>query len=144
MVVATPADLLALAKAESLLHPFRKPPLRLRFASMAADETAAWQARLDHYAGQCGCAEATVGIAAYILASVICMVTLASRGGHSLAFQVGPFLAYACVFCAGLVASALVGKLIGLAIAARGFERACRALASRLGEPEAVLFATAS
>lgn len=132
LIIRTEADLLALTRPHSLLHPFRRPAAQIDFPQLAGEENVAWGQRLEYLRQQCGCRASVMGLGAFTAASFVYVLVAALRtnpGGepdyHAMLFD------GALVF-GGLILSALIGKFVGLSVAALRFRRACRAILARI------------
>ena len=134
--VRTEADLLQLMRSESALHPFRKPPIRLDIPTLNRAEAAAWQLRLEELRQHCGCTSGAVFLGAFLLANLAYVLGSAVRPGFSLPATTKDLWLTGIIFLAGLIISALFGKLLGLSVSAFRFRRTCRALQSRLHAAE--------
>lgn len=132
MVIRTEADLVALMRPESLRHPFRKPPILLAFPEMRTDETAVWAYRLENLRLECGCRAAAIGLGVFTLASLAYVLVAALQTSAAIEPDYPRILFNGSLLVVGLVLSALFGKFIGLALAARRFDRTCRELLNRL------------
>jgi hypothetical protein len=132
MLIRTEADLLALMRPQSLLHPFRKPPVLLAIPQVPADENAAWADRLEYLRQECGCTAAVIGLGVFTLASFACVLAAALQTNPGIEPDYQVILFNAAWLVAGVILSALFGKLVGLTLAALRFRRTCRALLARL------------
>jgi hypothetical protein len=132
VLVRTEADLLALMRPESLLHPFRKPPVLIGMPRLSAAENAAWGRRLEYFRQQCGCTAALMGLGAFTLASLAYVVEAALDASPPIKPGCLPIIIGSTLLFAGLIASTLLGKFAGLSLAAIRFRQTCRALQTRL------------
>ncbi|WP_315835790.1 hypothetical protein [Bradyrhizobium prioriisuperbiae] len=132
LLIRTEAELLALMRPESLRHPFRKPPILLRLPQLADDDNVAWSRHLDDLAGQCGCTAALIGLGVFTSVTVLYVVITALQVPPGNGTDIRTLLLNGGLFLAGLILSTLIGKLIGLSIAARHFRRSCRIIQGRL------------
>jgi len=129
-VVRTEADLQKLLQPEQLLHPFRKPQALIRVPGLLQSEAADWEKRLESFRQQCGCTAGAVAIGAFAVASVAYALRTGSIATDNLPSN--SILLRAGVFVAGLVLSAVFGKLLGLSVAFLGYRRTCFQLMKRL------------
>lgn len=120
-------------RPESLVHPFRKPPFRIGIPQLSVRENAAWENRLQELSSQCGCTAGTVGLTLFVLASLAYLLWIASRATADVPLHAGSSTALGGLFLAGLIGSALLGKLIGLTFAMLRFRQTCRRLLVHLG-----------
>ena len=132
MLIRTETDLLALMRPQSLLHPFRKPPALFDIPQLAADENAAWGHRLEYFRQQCGCAATVIGLGVFTLASLAYVLPAALQTNPGIEPEYQAILFNGALLVAGVVLSALTGKLIGLTLSALRFRQTCRALQARL------------
>ena len=133
LLIRTEADLLALIRWQSLLHPFRKPPaLLLNIPQLPADENAVWSQRLEYLRQQCGCTAAAICLGVFTLASFVYVLAAALQTKPGIEPDRQAMLFNGALFFAGLILSALLGKLVGLTFAALRFRQTCRALQTRL------------
>lgn len=134
-MILTKADLGLLLRPESVWHPFRKPRFRIRIPELPESESLAWEGRLENLRQQCGCTAGAIGLGAFVLLSVAYSLhdnsPVDTLGLEAFVLR-GAFLA------AGLISSALIGKLLGLSVAQVRFRRACFELHKRLLAIEAV------
>jgi hypothetical protein len=137
LLIRTEADLLALIRPQSLLHPFRKPPALLGIPQLSADENAAWCQRLEYLRQQCGCTAAAIGLGIFTLTGFVYVLTAALQTNPGTEPDHQAILLNGAVFFAGLILSVLLGKLVGLTFAALRFRRTCRALQTRLKDLQA-------
>jgi hypothetical protein len=132
IIVRTEADLQALMRPQSVIHPFRKPEFRLALMHLRTDENAAWQDRLESFRTRCGCTAGAIGLLLYVLSSVIYLVGILSGRLPGAALNRESTAWMSVLFFVGLVASALIGKLLGLSFAAFRFHQTCRTLRVRI------------
>jgi hypothetical protein len=122
-------DLRRLPPAGALLHPFRMPRVRVRLAQLDDSEARAWESRLETLRQDCGCSAGAAGLCAFTLLAVALALRNTSPAPGDL--RPGGFLVQGGALAAGLVLSALLGKLAGLALASLRFRRACARLERR-------------
>jgi hypothetical protein len=132
LLIRTQADLLALLRQRSLLHSIRRPAAVLDIPQLSADESADWGNRLERLRSACGCTAAMIGLGAFTLASVFCVLAAALMMPLGSEPDYLTILFGAVLFFAGMILSILLGKLVGLLLAAARFRRTCRALQIRL------------
>jgi hypothetical protein len=132
VLIRTEADLLALMRPQSLLHPFRRPTALLDIPQLAADENAAWGHRLEYFRQQCGCTAAVIGLGVFTLASFAYVLAAALQTDPGIEPDCQAILFNGALLVAGLILSALAGKLVGLTFSALRFRQSCRALQTRL------------
>ncbi len=132
MLIRTETDLLALMAEQSLIHPFRRPAALLDIPQFTPKEGADWGARLEHLRNQSGCTAAIIGLGGFTLASLLYVLAAALQTTPGSEPDYPTILFNGALFSAGLVFSALLGKLVGLILAALRFRRTCRALRIRL------------
>jgi hypothetical protein len=132
LLIRTEADLLALMRPPSPLHPFRRPPVLLDIPQLAAEENAVWGHRLEQIRRQCGCTAAIAGLGIFTAAGVAFVLIAALQPNSGGEPDYPAILLNGGLFLAGLIGSALLGKLAGLSLAALRFRRTCRALRQRL------------
>src|ERR1700749_5000846 len=130
LVIDTDEKLLAICRSESLLHPFRKPMFKLRLPSISTADNLFWESRLDALRHECGGASPASALILFTLASLAWVVVSAAEhpSGAAGRLSLHAFLLDIGMFSAGLVSSAMVGKVAGLSLAALRFRRTCRAL----------------
>ena len=137
MLIRDQIDVAALMREQSLSHPFRRPAALLDIPQLPPEENAAWGFRLEHWRGQCGCTAAIAGLGAFTLAGVAYVLILALQTTPGSEPDYAVILANGVLFLAGLILSALIGKLIGLTMATLRFRRTCRLLQTRLAALQA-------
>lgn len=129
-VVRGPGDLRALLRPRAIFRPIAKPTVLVRIAGLTPAECKAWQQRLGPLAGECGCRAGAQAIGLYLLVALI--VVFVAHVPDAVRFPIAIYVAWAAVFLGGLIASALLGKLLGQLRAARRLHRACNDLEQRL------------
>lgn len=132
LLIRTEAELLTLMRPESPRHPFRKPPILLRLPELTDNDNAAWSRHLDDLAGQCGCTAALIGLGIFTSATLLYVVITALQTPPGSGTDIQTLLLNGGLFLAGLILSTLIGKLIGLSIAALRFRRSCRIIQGQL------------
>jgi hypothetical protein len=132
LLIRTQADLLALMGQQSLLHSIHRPAAVLDIPQLSADESADWGNRLERLRTACGCTAAVIGLGAFTLASVLCVLAAALMIPPSSEPDYLTILFSGVLFFAGMILSTLLGKLVGLSVAATRFRRTCRELQIRL------------
>jgi hypothetical protein len=129
-VVKTKDDLWNLLQPESPWHPFRRPRPLIRIPELPPQEARAWEQRLDTIRQQCGCTSGALAMAAFaLLFAVYSLRDLSSAAGS---FGIASFAWQGTLLVAGLIASALMGKFLGLLSASIQFRRTCFDLHQRL------------
>ncbi len=129
-VVRNPADLRMLCRPSAILRPFRKARLLVRIPQLSAAESLAWERRLDPLAQECGCNAGTIAVGVFLLLDVAAVFLCNIPGDVRLPIRT--YLIWAACFLAGLILSALMGKLIGQTLAALRLRRACQELELQL------------
>lgn len=132
MLIRTEVDLLALMRPQSILHPFRRSPALLGIPQLPADENAAWSRRFEYFRQQCGCTEAITGLGVFTLASFAYVLAAALQTNTGAEPNYQTIVFNGALFFAGLILSTLLGKFVGLTLAALRFHQTCRALQKRL------------
>lgn len=128
-VVRTKDDLQQLMEPEGSMHSFRKPRLLIHVPQMADSEARAWEWRLEGMRQDCGCSAGAMGLCVF---AVIFVAYALHNSSPSATLPPGAFLLDGVIFVAGLILSAVAGKLIGLWMAAGRFRRTCLQLQERL------------
>lgn len=134
VVVRSKSDLRLLPRRESILHPFRKPPLAIRVPELPLPEAQAWEQRLENLREQCGCTAGAIALLAFVVGFVVYVLHRNLTMPENL--SPGSLWLGAVVFVAGVVLSALGGKFAGLWVADVRFRRIYRELQWRLLEVE--------
>ena len=129
-VVRTPADLRMLLRPQAILRPIRKPGVLVRIPQLSPSECLVWQERLDPLTQECGCNTGTIAVGLFLVLAVAAALLFDSP--NEVRFPLATYLIGAACFLAGLILSAIVGKLFGQALAALRLHRACRELESEL------------
>lgn len=129
-VVRSPADLRMLLRPQAILRPFNKPSVQVRIPELSPAESQAWQQRLDPLTQECGCNAGTLAVGIFLVMAV--MAVLFSNTPDDVRFPLRTYLIGSTCFLAGLILSALIGKLMGQTLAALRLRRACRELETEL------------
>lgn len=130
LVVCTSDDLDQLPGSKSWSNPFDQPRLLIRSPLLSRLEIAEWQAKFDGLRQACGCSHGAIALGGFLV-----LFIAYSIGADSLANTAadhGTIFFRAAVFVAGVVVSAVAGKLFGLYRARAQFHQTCRNLKSRL------------
>ncbi len=132
LLIQTEVGQSALMRPQSLFHPFRKPATLLSIPRLSADENATWSLRLEYLRRQCGCTAAAIGLGGFTLSSFVYVLAAALQMNPATEPDHQAMLFKGVWFFAGLILSALLGKLVGLTFAALRLRQTCRALQTRL------------
>jgi hypothetical protein len=125
MVVVTLADLHRLRSGGSAS--LRRRKLRLALPELSPSESQSWELQLNREAGECGCK--TGGLFLVLTALALLIVVL-----HQPSLLLNTPVRSAALGAAALVASGVLGKMIGLVLARARFRRAITDL-SRVTTP---------
>jgi hypothetical protein len=134
-VIRTAAELLGRLRRESLRHPFRKPPVVLSIPELSAQENLVWQARLESLRLECGCRAAAIALGCFALGGVAYVIVTALQPIATAEPDYRAIAVNCAVFFAGLIVSALFGRIVGLELANVRYRQTCVALTARIERP---------
>jgi hypothetical protein len=130
IIVRAPEDVPNLRVWRGLPRQFAMPELSLRVPQMAAPEARGWEGALNRLRRECGCFASALAICAFMADALAWL--LASGAATLRDSRPAPIVFYSLAFLAGLIVSAVAGKLAGLQAARLRFRRACARLRERV------------
>ncbi|MGA2887269.1 MAG: hypothetical protein ABSE51_04405 [Terracidiphilus sp.] len=129
-IVRNPADLHMLLRPRAILRPFNKPGILVRIPEFSPSHAQAWERRLEPLTQECGCNHGVVAVGAFLLLSVV--AAFLAKTPDDVRLPLETYLLWSGCFVAGLILSAIAGKLFGQILAAFRLRRACRELEAEL------------